>query len=80
MSDLAFYNPLASSDYLRIEATLLADTIDRVLTSWGARLENNISRNTALFEMIEVLLDEEKTILDLAEVNDRNYFFLNEKP
>jgi hypothetical protein len=79
MSELTFYNPLSSPEFLRIEATLLANTIDTVFTSWGAKLENNISRNTAIFEMIEILLDKDKTILDLAEVNDKNYFFHNEK-
>lgn len=78
MSELTFYNPTVSNDSLKVEATLIADTIDRVFTSWGAKLENNISRNTALNEMIQVLLDKEKTLLDLAEKNDENYFFTNE--
>ena len=78
MSELTFYNPTVSNDSLKIEATLIADTIDRVFISWGAKLENNISRNTALNEMIQVLLDKEKTLLDLAEKNDENYFFINE--
>ena len=78
MSELTFYNPTVSNDSLKVEATLIADTIDRVFTSWGAKLENNISRNTALTEMIKILLDKDKTILDLAEKNDEIYFFTNE--
>tara|TARA_R110001606_G_scaffold139088_1_gene277513 strand:+ start:458 stop:805 length:348 start_codon:yes stop_codon:yes gene_type:complete len=78
MSELTFFNPTVSNDSLNIEATLIADTIDRVFTSWGAKLENNISRNTAINEMIKILLDVDKTILDLAEINDENYFFINE--
>lgn len=79
MSDLLFYNPTSSNEYLKIEATLIANTIDKQFTSWGASLENNVSRNAAIFEMITVLLDKDKTILELAEVNDKNYFFQNEK-
>ena len=78
MSDLTFFNPLVGKDSLKVEATLIADTIDRVLTSWGAQLEKNISRNTALNEMIKILLDKDKTIFDLAEKNDENYLFTNE--
>ncbi len=78
MSELTFFNPTIGKDSLKVEATLIADTIDRVFTSWGAKLENNISRNTALNDMIQVLLDKEKTVLDLAEKNDENYFFTSE--
>jgi hypothetical protein len=78
MSELTFYNPTMGSDSLKVEATLIANTIDRVFTSWGAQLENNISRITALNEMIKVLLDKDKTILELAEKNDENYFYVNE--
>lgn len=79
MSDLLFYNPTSGEDYLRIEATLIANTIDRQFTSWGANLENNVSRNSAILDMINTLLNKDKSILDLAEVNDKNYFFVNEK-
>ena len=78
MSELTFFNPLSSKDNLKIEATLVADTIDKVFSSWGAKLENSISRNTAINDMIQILLDEDKTIKDLAEKNDENYFFTNE--
>lgn len=78
MSALTFYNPTVGNDSLKVEATLIADTIDRVFTTWGAKLENNISRNTALNDMIKILLNKDKTILDLAEKNDENYFFTNE--
>lgn len=78
MSELTFYNPTININSLQTEAALIADTIDKVLTSWGARLENNITIDTALSEMIEILLDKDKTILDLAEKNDENYFFTNE--
>lgn len=75
MSELTFYNPTIGNDSLKVEATLIADTIDRVFTAWKAKLERNISRNTALNDMIKTLLDKDKTILDLAEINDGNYFF-----
>lgn len=78
MSELTYYNPSVGKDSLKLEATLIADTIDRVLTSWGAQLENDISRNIALCEMIKILLDKDKTILNLAEKNDENYLFTSE--
>ncbi len=78
MSELTFFNPLSSADSLKVEATLIADTIDRVFTSWGAKLENDITRNAALKDMIQILLDKEKSLLDLAEKNDKNYFFTSE--
>ena len=78
MSELTFFNPTSNADSLQIEATLIANTIDKVFTSWGAKLENNITRNTALLEMVKILVDKDKTILDLAEKNDENYFFTDE--
>lgn len=78
MSDLTFFNPTSSPDSLKVEATLIANTIDKVFTSWGAKLESNISRNTALFEMVKILIDKDKTVLDLAEKNDQSYLFTNE--
>lgn len=79
MKELTFYNPTASKDLLKVDATLIAVTIDRVFTGWGAKLENSKSRNTAVLAMIEILMDKDKTILDLAEENDKNYFFNNER-
>jgi len=79
IADLTYFNPSVSNDYLKIEATLIADTIDRVFTSWGAELENNKTRNDAIMDMIAILLNKNKTVLDLAEKNDENYFFINEK-
>ncbi|MCF2518544.1 hypothetical protein [Dyadobacter sp. CY351] len=79
MSELTFYNPAASRDHLKIEATLIANTVDQLFSAFGVKLENNISRNGALSAMIEVLMDDSKTIEDLAEANDTNYLFVNEK-
>ena len=39
MSELTFFNPTVSNEILKVEATLIADTIDRVFTSWGAKLK-----------------------------------------
>ena len=78
MGELKFYNPASGPDHLKIEATLLADTIDRVFTAWGNRLEEHVSRNEAMAAMIGILLDKEKTIGELAETNDKNYVFFNE--
>lgn len=79
MSELTFFNPTASKESLKMEATLIADTMDRLISGLGARLENNISRHKALSDMITLLIDKDKTIMDLATKNDANYFFINEK-
>lgn len=79
MSELTFYNPTASQDHLKIEATLVANAVDQLFTAFGVKLENNVSRNAALTAMIEVLMNGNKTIEELAEVNDGNYLFVNEK-
>lgn len=79
MSEMTYFNPTVSTDSLKIEVTLIADTIDRLFTTFGAKLENNISRNKALVDMINILVDKDKTILDLAEKNDENYLFINER-
>lgn len=79
MSELTFFNPTATEELLKIDATLIGVTIDKVFTGWGAKLEHSKSRNTAIFEMIEILMDKDKTIYDLAEQNDTNYFFTNEE-
>ena len=79
MSQLTFFNPTASQDHLKIEATLVANTIDQLFTAFGVKLENNVSRNAALTAMIGVLMDGNKTVEELAEVNDSNYLFFNEK-
>jgi hypothetical protein len=78
MSELLFFNPTASADQLRIDATLLADVIDRQFTKFGTTLEPNTSRNQALSKMIDVLVNKDKTIEELADENDKNYLFLNE--
>ncbi|MCH7411386.1 hypothetical protein MM239_18480 [Belliella sp. DSM 111904] len=78
MSELTYYDPTVSKDSFKVEVALIAHTIDNVLTSYGAKLKNNISRKTALNNMIKVLLNKEKTILDLAEINNENYFYENE--
>jgi hypothetical protein len=80
MSGLVFYNPTISSDLLRIEATNLAIAIDSTFTNgMGAKLENGISQNQAINSMVEILTNADKTVEDLAVMNDANYLFLNEQ-
>lgn len=80
MSELAFYNPTIADDLLRTEALNLANTIDSAfIVGMGAKLESNITREKAINSMVAVLIDETKTIEDLAVMNDENYLFLNEQ-
>ena len=41
--------------------------------------KNETNQPIAILDMINILIDKEKTILELAEINDKNYFFVNEK-
>ena len=80
MSGLAFYNPAISSDLLRIEATNLAIAIDSTFTTgMGAKFETGISQNQAINSMVAILINADKTVEDLAAMNDASYLFLNEQ-
>ncbi|MBR8534674.1 hypothetical protein KDU71_03815 [Carboxylicivirga sediminis] len=80
MSELSFYNPTISKESLQAEAINLANTIDSAfIVGMGAKLENNITQEKAINSMVEILIDETKTIEDLANKNDENYLFLNEQ-
>jgi hypothetical protein len=80
MSELAFYNPTVSDYLLRAEALNLANTIHSAFEiGMGAKLEKNISQDLAINSMVEILINADKTIEDLAVKNDENYCFLNEQ-
>jgi hypothetical protein len=44
----------------------------------GAKFEQGINPASALNDMVDTLLDEKKTMSDLAAANDKNYLFLGE--
>lgn len=80
MKDLTFYSRTADTDLRRTMARDLAIAMDnnfRLIR--GADFEKNVKVDTAIHDMVNILLDEDKTMSDLAAVNDSNYRFLGEK-
>ena len=80
MKDLTFYARAVDVDLRKARARDLAIAMDnnfRLIR--GADFEKNVKPADAIDDMVNVLLDEDKTITDLAAVNDSNYRFLGEK-
>lgn len=80
MSSLRFYNPTISVDALRLDALNLAITMDSTFRiGMGAKLEAGASQDHAISSMVEILIDANKTVENLAIKNDENYRFMNEQ-
>ena len=80
MKDLTFYSRTADADLRKTMARDLAIAMDnnfRLIR--GANFEQSVQPEAALGDMVNTLLDEDKTMADLAGVNDNNYRFLGEK-
>lgn len=80
MKDLTFYSRTADTDLRKTMARDLAIALDnnfRLIR--GADFEQGVKVGAAINGMVDVLLDEDKTMTDLAMVNDNNYRFLGEK-
>jgi hypothetical protein len=80
MKDLTFYSRTADADLRKTMARDLAIAMDnnfRLIR--GADFEKSVQPGAAIKDMVDVLLDEDKTMTELAAVNDDNYRFLGEK-
>ncbi len=79
MNQLTYWAQSASGDIRKVQAAALAIQIDNVFRDIrGAQYEQGITNQTAVDNINETLLDKNKTIADLAEINDRNYLFWGE--
>jgi phage terminase large subunit-like protein len=79
IKDLTFFNPLNSSPLRMQEAGVIADHIDKVfIQARGAVYEEGITQNDAINALVNILIDGEKTVSDLAKVADENYLFWQE--
>lgn len=79
MDQLAFWNPLASSELLRLQVTTLAHQIDNVFRQIrGAEFESGITDEIALARITEVLVNPAQTVSDLAAAADDCYKFYQE--
>jgi hypothetical protein len=79
MSELTFFNTIASAELRRQQATIIADQLDIVFRlGRGAKYEPNIDRSKAMVNMVKVLIDAKKLMKDLAKVVDDAYKFWGE--
>lgn len=80
MKELLYWNQTASSEMRQIQAKTLAIMMDNVFRQIrGAKYEDGVSNETAVNDIVNILVNPDKTIADLAETNDKNYLFWKEK-
>lgn len=79
MDQLTFWNPTASSEMRKVQATTLATQMDNVFTLVrGAKYEKKVTKEKAIATMVDVLVDSGMTVADLAAVCDDQYVFWGE--
>jgi len=80
MSDLTYWNQAADADIRTIQAGALANQMDNVFRQIRrAEYEEGVTREKAVGDIVKTLTNENKTISDLAEINDDNYKFWGEE-
>ncbi|HBF38907.1 MAG TPA: hypothetical protein DDW50_16500 [Firmicutes bacterium] len=76
MQEFTFWNHASSSDMRRILATTLAIQMDNIfIMIRGAQYETGITKETVTSGIAGLLTDGDKTVNDLADLNDSNYVF-----
>lgn len=79
MSNLTFWNPTASDDMRNFQATALANQMDNVFRDIRlAKFKEGMNKEKAINCIKETLLNSEKTVSDLAEINKSIYKFWGE--
>lgn len=79
MSDLTYYNKTSGPSVRKGLAEMLAQQVHGVfVTQFGASLEPGKTEEGAVSDMQAVLLQKDKAVLELANVNDVNYRFYKE--
>lgn len=79
MKQLTFFNPTASKSLRRTTAAALASEMNNIFRLiFDAKMESGIKQKAAIKDMTETLVAADKTMSDLAGVNDDNYKFLGE--
>jgi hypothetical protein len=74
-----FWNPTASAEMRRLQATTLAKQMDNIFRQIdGATLEKGVTVTDAVAGMVGILVDADQTMADLAELCDANYRFWGE--
>jgi len=80
VSELTYWSAGSTVKMRQLQANSLANQMDNIFREIrGAKYEEGVSREKALQDIVSTLMDEEKTISDLAEVADANYIFWGEE-
>ena len=75
IGELKFFHQDGSDDISDVRVNSLALQLDKAfMMLHGATYEVNISQATAVKSMTEILENKEKTVADLADKSDNNYF------
>jgi hypothetical protein len=79
ISEFTFWGEMSSAEMRQTQARSLAIMMDNIFRMIrGAQYEEGISNHQAVESITNTLVDGEKTVADLAEINDTNYFFWKE--
>jgi lysylphosphatidylglycerol synthetase-like protein (DUF2156 family) len=79
MNELTFFTQTGDAQMRKVMARNLAIAMDNIFRLIRhAKFEQGVKPETALQNMVDILVDEKKTVADLAAVNDKNYLFLGE--
>ena len=80
MDELEYWNPADSPAMRAAKARSLAIQVDNIFRDLsGAEYEKDVTRAKAVRDMVDALADKDRTMSDLASVNDSNYAFYGEK-
>ena len=79
MNKLTFWSQSASSDIRQTQVRTLAIMMDNIFRMIrGAKYEEGINNQKAVSDIVNILVNADKTIAELAETNDKNYLFWRE--
>jgi len=74
--DFTFWNQTGSADLRKLLASTLATQMDNIFTMVrGAQYEGGVTKEGAIQALVNILTVSDKTISDLAELNNSNYIF-----
>lgn len=77
ISQLVFFNATASPDIIRMAATGLANTLDSTLISaYLCSYKTGQTQNLAISGMVNILVNGQSTIANLADTIDSFYQFI----
>lgn len=79
MNELTFWNQSSSAEMHQSQARALCFQLHNNFTLIRkAKLEDGVDKEKAIADMFNVLMDESKTLKELAAVIDDDYLFLGE--